>query len=319
MGMYDYYAPDPPLSCRGCGQELTDFQGKDGPCELLVWTEGSAAPAKQLGDPDFRRPPDEIERYRLDQHAGIYTSCPACDAFTEATAFVESGVWRGTVHGYHPSPDIVTATFVQDLWRQCSACADAFEERLDRTLSECPYCRNVTRAEGLVLVGSPESESSKPALGARSNRRVLERRFFEDLQRAVDTLGRVPGLRLAYVVDKNGQLVTQVGSAPSAASSLSDLLAPEPESLDQLKRAGHVTVRLKQMDARVELVDRTFILAMLLTFPRDGEAMETALDAVRRGLRARRSPPLRTMTSTRCSRTNRYVDAEAGEQSAPAQ
>ena len=47
MGMFDYYEPDPALACPVCRAPLAGWQGKDGPCALLVWRQGVASPVDQ--------------------------------------------------------------------------------------------------------------------------------------------------------------------------------------------------------------------------------------------------------------------------------
>ena len=50
MGMFDWYVPDPPLKCPVCGTLLERWQGKDGPCALLVWKQGEAVPVAMRAD-----------------------------------------------------------------------------------------------------------------------------------------------------------------------------------------------------------------------------------------------------------------------------
>jgi hypothetical protein len=44
MGTFDTYDPTPLLKCPVCGNELRDWQGKDGPSLLLVWQQGVRRP-----------------------------------------------------------------------------------------------------------------------------------------------------------------------------------------------------------------------------------------------------------------------------------
>jgi hypothetical protein len=44
MGMFDYYRPVPAPRCPTCGDELTERQGKDADCLLLVWRQGERHP-----------------------------------------------------------------------------------------------------------------------------------------------------------------------------------------------------------------------------------------------------------------------------------
>jgi hypothetical protein len=43
-----------------------------------------------------------------------------------------------------PSFDAVPATVLQDRWRQCSSCLDAWEEQLTEVFSHCPQCGQLT-------------------------------------------------------------------------------------------------------------------------------------------------------------------------------
>ena len=47
MGMFDWYEPSGALSCPVCSAELSEWQGKDGPCALFVWQQGFAVPVDQ--------------------------------------------------------------------------------------------------------------------------------------------------------------------------------------------------------------------------------------------------------------------------------
>lgn len=144
MGMFDEYEPVPALPCRSCGAALPRWQSKVGPCLLLLWREGSAHPVRHAVDPDARMTGDALTQFQLAEDVEMITTCTACDRHAEATAFVVEGVWRGTVSGHHAGEAVVAATVLEGAWRQCSACADAWEEPA-RALAECPYCRAVTR------------------------------------------------------------------------------------------------------------------------------------------------------------------------------
>jgi hypothetical protein len=50
-----------------------------------------------------------------------------------------------------PSDNVVPAHTVQDGWRQCSSCSDAWEESADKEFSYCPNCEQLTQ---LVDAGS---------------------------------------------------------------------------------------------------------------------------------------------------------------------
>ena len=55
-----------------------------------------------------------------------------------------------------PSPDAVAARTIQDKWRQCSQCADAWEAELSDDFSRCPSCRAITE---LVQSEEPTSKN----------------------------------------------------------------------------------------------------------------------------------------------------------------
>ena len=65
MGMFDHYEPDPAVVCPYCGTELGDWQGKDGPCLLLVWRQGLAAPLGQAMDEESQLPNSGLQQFRL--------------------------------------------------------------------------------------------------------------------------------------------------------------------------------------------------------------------------------------------------------------
>ena len=48
MGMFDWYQPALPIACPACGHALSEWQGKDGPCDLFVWVEGKPSPEPYL-------------------------------------------------------------------------------------------------------------------------------------------------------------------------------------------------------------------------------------------------------------------------------
>lgn len=86
MGMFDHYVPVPDLSCK-CGARLGDWQGKDGPCELLTWTQLEARPTNNAG-PKERRLTDGV--------GAIYTECANCARWVDAYCVVKNGIWATT-------------------------------------------------------------------------------------------------------------------------------------------------------------------------------------------------------------------------------
>jgi hypothetical protein len=68
MGFFDTYIPQPLLQCPECHRELRDWQGKGGPCLLLMWTQGTRQPRATDLDVDVARValPDEFLIYSYD-------------------------------------------------------------------------------------------------------------------------------------------------------------------------------------------------------------------------------------------------------------
>ena len=95
MAMFDNYRPDPPLACPRCGKPLEGWQGKEGPCALLVWKQGNAEPVAQLVDDDARGDWTRLRQERLPESFTIY----AWDAEghqVEAKGHAPEGVWTTT-------------------------------------------------------------------------------------------------------------------------------------------------------------------------------------------------------------------------------
>lgn len=90
--MFDWYRPDPSLSCPQCGAELDEWQGKDGPCLFLSWRQGVDAPLSTPYTPaNWREQPN-----RLPASFGIYSvDCP-CNELVEAECQCVDGTWTTT-------------------------------------------------------------------------------------------------------------------------------------------------------------------------------------------------------------------------------
>lgn len=91
--MFDYYKPRPDIACPFCGKKLADWQGKDGPCALLVWTQGVAAPVDQAVSEDARLGPEALAQFRLPNSFMIYTYCCGPHYPVEASCLAPEGVW----------------------------------------------------------------------------------------------------------------------------------------------------------------------------------------------------------------------------------
>jgi hypothetical protein len=97
MGMFDHYEPDPPLACSVCGAPLTGWQGKGGPCALLVWRQGVAAPVDQVVPEEIRGVRSVIESLRLPREFEIYTACCGKTFSVVARCGAPDGVWATAV------------------------------------------------------------------------------------------------------------------------------------------------------------------------------------------------------------------------------
>jgi hypothetical protein len=90
MGMFDSYVPQPMLKCPVCGEDLRDWQGKDGPCLLLVWRQGVRRP---------RATDLEVDIDALSLPSEFLVRSHSCDCFEygiEAVGRCVDGVWRET-------------------------------------------------------------------------------------------------------------------------------------------------------------------------------------------------------------------------------
>lgn len=149
MGMYDVFLPVPALPCKWCGAELSnDFQGKCGPCRMLIWREGEAAAVGEQCDVESRMPAEERRKLRLPSLFGFCTLCPSCGSSSEFTGVCRDGTWVDSILGCFDS--ITSRVRARDLGsghRQCSECCAWWEWPVARRLSECPACHMLTELE----------------------------------------------------------------------------------------------------------------------------------------------------------------------------
>lgn len=142
MGLYDHYEPAPAIDCPGCGARLDYFQGKDGPCALLRWRQGSMHPVGFAGDPP---PPSELTDYRLPDVFVVDAWCD-CGHSVELTGFCSDGTWSSTALGDASNAGpAIAAHEVSEGWRQCSRCAEAWACPERTGLCVCPSCRALTQ------------------------------------------------------------------------------------------------------------------------------------------------------------------------------
>ena len=99
MGMFDWYEPTVASICPQCGAGLKGWQGKDGPCELLVWRQGEREPVDQRVDDQWRLSAEKLKSFRLpdlfliyggcDPHFSVYAICSCTDGVWTETRLLE--------------------------------------------------------------------------------------------------------------------------------------------------------------------------------------------------------------------------------------
>jgi hypothetical protein len=63
MGLFDYYVPNPETRCPTCGNVVENWQGKHGPCLLLVWEQGKPNSTGDLIDAEKQKTTFLPERF----------------------------------------------------------------------------------------------------------------------------------------------------------------------------------------------------------------------------------------------------------------
>ena len=96
MGMFDWYEPQPTPACPACGSTLTEWQGKDGPCALLVWRQGAAEALEQRVPEESRVEPERLKSWRLPKQFRIYSHSCGCLYAVEADCQTLGGIWSET-------------------------------------------------------------------------------------------------------------------------------------------------------------------------------------------------------------------------------
>lgn len=148
MGMFDYFQPDPALSCPNCGGLLDGFQGMDGPSDSLVWRQGVPAPIDHSVDDHWQLPASELAALRLPERFELYATCERCRSSVDFTGFCTDGVWSESILGLHLERETtIPARSVAPDWRQCTRCAEAWEHPDAIIRAGCPYCHALTRLE----------------------------------------------------------------------------------------------------------------------------------------------------------------------------
>jgi len=114
--MFDIYEPEPSLACPWCGQLVKHWQGKGGPCLLLVWHQGERHPVRN--DVDEPMDPKRFSEFTLPPEFDLVGVCPSHDT-VRGVGRCHEGVWDET-----------------DISEALAAAADDAERRRIRELRE---------------------------------------------------------------------------------------------------------------------------------------------------------------------------------------
>jgi hypothetical protein len=96
MGMFDHYEPEPALDCPVCGAPLRGWQGKDGPCALLLWRQGVAAPVAQAVPDEIKGEPSLVVDLRLPARFEIHAPCCGGRFLVTARCEAPDELWSRT-------------------------------------------------------------------------------------------------------------------------------------------------------------------------------------------------------------------------------
>jgi hypothetical protein len=144
VGLHDRYVPVPAIECARCGATITEWQGKNGPCDVVVWTQGNAAPAIDARD-DWPPDPERLAVARLPEAFLLYGTCPTCEAFANAIGLVERGVWSRTL-----VPDRAAIAKREPAFedepgrRRCGLCDNVWVCAPSTVVTDCPGCGTAT-------------------------------------------------------------------------------------------------------------------------------------------------------------------------------
>ncbi|MBL0870333.1 MAG: hypothetical protein IBJ18_07150 [Phycisphaerales bacterium] len=95
MGMFDWYTPLPPVPCPWCGRAISEWQGKDGPCAMLVYEQGRAAPVEQRVSADCQVSIQNRDTMLLPSHFRMIGSCCSSEIHVEGESV--DGVWLNSM------------------------------------------------------------------------------------------------------------------------------------------------------------------------------------------------------------------------------
>ena len=92
--MFDHYVPEPPLNCPVCGEALSGWQGKNGPCFLLTWEQGKRFPTRHgwIGE-CLEDDAQILTTFALPETFEFYTDGCRCDRLIQAYGFCDNETW----------------------------------------------------------------------------------------------------------------------------------------------------------------------------------------------------------------------------------
>ena len=100
MGFFDYYYPKAPILCPRCGRELSsEWQGKNGLCDLDHWNQGKIHPTGTNWPEECLNctTAEYLEsKIHPDGRFIIYADCETCKDFIHAEITVQEGLWKST-------------------------------------------------------------------------------------------------------------------------------------------------------------------------------------------------------------------------------
>lgn len=91
--MFDYYIPDPPLSCPVCGEILKDWQGTGADCLLLTWKQGERFPIKHDLDDGVGNDKEFLQSRTLPGEFEFYSYSCKCNRQISAYGFCDENTW----------------------------------------------------------------------------------------------------------------------------------------------------------------------------------------------------------------------------------
>lgn len=96
MGMFDWYQPAGTFQCPVCGYIQREWQGKDGPCGLFMFHEGTAGAVAQWVDEEDRLPEKQISSQILPDEFFIKAHDCKCVYPTRLRCIAQGGAWKSS-------------------------------------------------------------------------------------------------------------------------------------------------------------------------------------------------------------------------------